>query len=182
MKSLKYIFIIPVLLILINLNTSCHSSKKNTEDIEYKEKTDKKKHKEKEILGFKISKHDNIELYREADKWVGTPYRYGGNSKSGTDCSGLVMEIYRKVYDKKLQRSSSSIMSKNCKKIRKGSLKEGDLVFFATGKNKKKISHVGIYLKDGKFLHASSSRGVIVSDLDENYYEKNFVCAGRVKH
>ena len=79
-----------------------------------------------------------------------------------------------------LQRSSDLIYEKNCEKIKKNDLQEGDLVFFSTGRSKK-INHVGIYLKSDKFVHASSSRGVIVSDLDESYYVRTYVSSGRVK-
>ena len=76
-------------------------------------------------------------------------------------------------------------MKKNCRKKRKGALREGDLVFFNSGKGlniRKNINHVGIYLKDHKFIHTSTSRGVMVSDLNEDYYRKTWVCGGRVKN
>jgi lipoprotein Spr len=66
------------------------------------------------------------------------------------------------------------------KKVSKNNLVSGDLVFFSTGK-KGKVSHVGVYLKDGKFIHASSSRGVVVSDLNQNFYKNNFISGGKVK-
>ena len=66
------------------------------------------------------------------------------------------------------------------KKVSKNNLMSGDLVFFSTGK-KGKVSHVGVYLKDGKFIHASSSRGVVVSDLNQNFYKNNFISGGKVK-
>ena len=91
------------------------------------------------------------------------------------------MKVYSAVYNKKLERSSASILSKNCKRIKQKELKQGDLVFYATGKSRKKVNHVGIYLKDNKFVHASSSRGVIVSSLKEPYYTRTFVTAGKVK-
>ncbi len=133
-----------------------------------------------QYFGIKVSKDDNRALYKEVDGWIGVPYKYGGNSKRGVDCSGFVGNIYSIVYGVKLQRSSELIFKKNCKKIKKGKLEEGDLVFFKSGK-KKKINHVGIYLKDNKFVHASASRGVMVSSLDEDYYKRNFMNAGRVK-
>lgn len=132
-------------------------------------------------LGISIGKDDrkNIPLYEESAKWLGTPYKYAGNTRSGCDCSGLVGQIYLSVYGKQLQRNSAQIMNKNCDEISQSKLKPGDLVFFSTGGGSK-INHVGILLKDDKFIHASSSKGVIVSNLQERYYQRTFVCAGRV--
>ena len=125
-------------------------------------------------------KGKNPLLYRTIGEWMGTPYKYGGHSKQGTDCSGFVMEVYKTVYHKDLERNSAKMFQKNCKEISKGSLREGDLVFFKTGKSSR-ISHVGLYLESGRFVHASSSRGVIVSNLAERYYEKHDYASGRVK-
>lgn len=119
-------------------------------------------------------------LYEEVKSWIGTPYKYGGNSKRGVDCSGFVVQVYKKVYGVSLQRSSNLIYEKNCDKIKKNDLKKGDLVFFSTGRSKK-INHVGIYLNNDKFVHASTNRGVIVSGLDEDYYLRTYVSSGRVK-
>ncbi len=131
-------------------------------------------------FGMEMSSDDNIKLYEEIKNWIGVPYRYGGNTSKGVDCSGFVVNVYKNVYGIKLQRSSELIYKKNCDKIKKSKLQEGDLVFFKTGK-KKRINHVGIYLKNGKFVHTSTSRGVIISSLDEDYYRKNFMQAGRVR-
>ena len=142
------------------------------------------KMEEKELsrkLGIEIGKDDNLALYKEVAGWLGVPYRYGGNNKNGVDCSGLVCQIYLTVYDKKLYRSSANMHDKNCKRIKKSQLKTGDLVFFATGKNRSKVNHVGIYLKDRKFVHSSSSRGVVISDIDEKYFVRTYVGCGRVE-
>ena len=129
-----------------------------------------------------MAQSDNVNKYllEEAKSWIGVPYKYGGNSKRGVDCSGLVVQVYKQVYGINLQRSSNLIYEKNCNKIKKNDLKEGDLVFFSTGRSKK-INHVGIYLAKDKFVHASSSRGVIMSDLKEPYYISTYVSSGRVK-
>jgi len=132
-------------------------------------------------LDIKLNRRDNKVLYKEVKSWLGTPYQGGGHKKQqGTDCSGFVMELYLSVYDKQLERRGGKMFYNNCEPISKNALREGDLVFFSIG-NGGKISHVGIYLKDNKFAHASSSRGVIISDLDEKYYTKHFFAAGRVK-
>ena len=132
-------------------------------------------------LGVDIEKKDNHALYIEVARWIGTPYRSGGNSLQGTDCSGLTSQIYRKVYNISLHRSAEEQRTHDCKKKRKRKLHEGDLVFFHNGKKKRRASHVGIYLKNGRFVHASTSRGVIVSHLSDTYYRKHWLSGGRVK-
>ncbi len=129
-------------------------------------------------LGMDIDLRDNHRLYTEVTGWIGTPYRMGGDTKRGTDCSGFTRQIYKTVYHKSLDRNSES-QRKQCKKVAKHQLKEGDLVFFSSNNSGKKVAHVGIYLKDGKFVHASTSRGVIVSKLSENYYKTHWICGGR---
>lgn len=129
-------------------------------------------------LGMDIGPKDNHRLYLTAAEWIGTPYRSGGHTKRGTDCSGLTGEIYRKVYRMRLPRSTGEQLAA-CHKVARRGLKEGDLVFFHNGKSRKKVTHVGVYLKDGKFVHASTSRGVIVSSLDENYWRRCWMRGGR---
>lgn len=172
MKIIKLSILFCFSLILLN---SCSSSKHNihNNDEIYGEINANRRNNNENINGNK--------LHKEIKKWLGVPYRYGGHSKNGTDCSGLVMEIYKKVYNKKLERNSAAIMKKNCRRINRKDLKEGDLVFFSTGKSKNRINHVGIYLKDSKFVHASSSKGVIISSLKEKYYIRTYNCSGRVK-
>ena len=172
--------------VMAALLTGCHTSKKVTT-------TDTPGSPNSEVvavdsygylsrrLGISIGKHDkeNLELFTVAEKWLGVPYRYGGNTKKGCDCSGFVSQVYKAVYGKSLERNSAAIRDKNCSKIRRSQLRTGDLVFFKTGSSRK-INHVGIYLKDNKFIHASSSKGVIVSSLEEKYYIRTYVCSGRV--
>jgi hypothetical protein len=134
-------------------------------------------------LGMKHDRKDNVALYQAAAFWLHVPHIDGGTSRKGTDCSYLVYIIYKTVYHKIIERNSASILNKDCKRISRRRLKEGDLVFFNTmgsPKSKSHVNHVGIFLKDNKFMHASTSKGVIISDLDENYYRKVWVCGGRV--
>lgn len=131
-------------------------------------------------LGVDIELQDNHKLYIHASEWIGTPYRTGGDNKRGTDCSGLVSQLYRKVYHTRLPRSTDGQL-KESSKISRRNLREGDLVFFTSRASRKKVAHVGIYLKDGKFIHASTSRGVIVSNLREKYYTQHWLCGGRIK-
>ena len=133
-------------------------------------------------FGFEITKDDNIKLYRCVSSWLGVRYRTGGTTKSGVDCSGFAGAVYNDVYGKKIHRTVVDIYSEDCRHIRQGNLEEGDLVFFRTdGKNSKTPNHVGVYLKNGKFVHASSSRGVVVNSLEQEYYRKEFIKGGRVK-
>jgi lipoprotein Spr len=140
----------------------------------------------KEILsgqfGMKITRNDNLQLYSYLAGWLGVPYRYGGSTRTGVDCSGLVINVYQEIYRKKLYRSASEMLYGNCRRINRGKLREGDLVFFRVGKGRKRsVDHVGIYLKDDRFVHASTSGGVIISSLDEPYYRKTWVAGGRVR-
>ena len=132
-------------------------------------------------LDIKLDRNDNKALYKEIKEWLGTPYKYAKALKGvGSDCSGFVMMVYLAVYDKPIERNSARIFTKNCREISRDQLKEGDLVFFS-GNKIGGITHVGIYLKDGYFAHASSSKGVVISSLSQRYYVNHFKCAGRVK-
>lgn len=130
-------------------------------------------------LGMDIDRKDNHALYVEAAGWLGVPYRNGGSTKRGTDCSGLTSAIYQKVYRKSLERNADDQRRKDCRKVKKSNLREGDLVFFHNGRKKRHATHVGIYLKDDRFVHASSRQGVIISSLDEDYWRKHWMCGGR---
>lgn len=132
------------------------------------------------LLGVDIDMKDNHQLYIEAAKWIGVPYKGAGDTKRGTDCSGLTCQIYREVYHKRLERSTDK-QKKETTKVSRRNLQEGDLVFFSSRNSGRKVAHVGIYLKNGKFIHASTSRGVIVSHLDEPYYSKHWISGGRVR-
>ena len=111
---------------------------------------------------------------------MGTPYRYAGSSKGkGTDCSGLVLKVYEEAAGVKLPRNSGK-QAEFCKKVKKKSVKAGDLVFFATGKDAERISHVGIMIDGNRFIHASTKKGVIISELTTPYYERTFRMCGRV--
>jgi len=99
-------------------------------------------------------------------QWEGTPYKYGGMSRSGVDCSGFMVRSFDHVYNVKLPRTTELQMQRG-KVIERGQLQTGDLIFFKTGIKK---LHVGVYLKDSKFMHASTSKGVIVSTLNNPYW------------
>ncbi|PJZ26710.1 hypothetical protein CH352_04200 [Leptospira hartskeerlii] len=130
-----------------------------------------------ETWKLEISSKDNLELFKETQHWIGTPHRDNGKDESGIDCSSLAARLVQKAYSKTIAGSSESI-SKQVKKVPESDLQEGDLVFFNI--YGEKISHVGVYLKDRKFVHASVVKGVTVNSLDENYYKTRFVFAGRL--
>jgi len=115
-------------------------------------------------------------IVRTASGNLGVKYKYGGTTKSGFDCSGLVFTSF-KTHDITLPRSSSE-MAKKGKNIKMSEAQKGDLIFFATGGGKK-INHVGIITEIGKdeikFIHSSTQRGVIISSTKEVYYKKNFI-------
>lgn len=115
-------------------------------------------------------------LSRHYKSWIHTRYKLGGLSKAGIDCSGFVHVTYRDVFNKKLPRSTRQL-AKTGKAVTQESLKLGDLVFFKTGRSKR---HVGIYINNGKFIHASTSRGVMQSSLRTDYWSKHYWKAQRV--
>lgn len=168
----KHLLYIVALITLTFSLSSCHTSAPR---LDYKALA-----KASVRLGVDINKEDNHKLYIASAEWIGTPYRTGGDSKRGTDCSGMVMQLYKTVYNIRLARSTDGLL-KESNKVSQRNLREGDLVFFTSRASRKRVAHVGIYLKNGKFIHASTSKGVIVSSLSEKYYTQYWLCGGRVK-
>lgn len=115
-------------------------------------------------------------LNQQYQGWRAVPYKAGGLSKRGIDCSGFVYLTFRNQLGRPLPRTTKAQYA-NSRKISKSDLQAGDLVFFKTGS---KQLHVGIYLTEGRFLHASSSKGVMVSSLSNVYWHKNFLSARRI--
>lgn len=119
------------------------------------------------------------ELVENAMGWLGTRYRYGGDSRDGTDCSGFVMSLYRDVCALKLPRTTTAQMDYCSRRSRKEA-RVGDLVFFGAPKGGGNVTHVGLYIGNGEMIHASSSRGVTVSSVDDGYWGDRLKCVGRV--
>ena len=127
------------------------------------------------IGGNTSSKADQI--IATAKKYIGVPYVWGGESPSGFDCSGLVQYVFQ-VHGIRLNRTTDT-QYKHGTYVSKSNLKPGDLVFFQNT-YRAGISHVGIYIGNGKFIHASSSKGVTISDLSSSYYTAHYYGARRV--
>lgn len=127
-----------------------------------------------------VEKMTNIPLLEVIDKWWGTKYCYGGSTENCIDCSAFTQVLMRDVYKTQLPRTSKEQFDKS-ERIELADLREGDLVFFhTTGRRKSAITHVGIYLHNNKFVHAATSGGVMISDLNDKYWQPRFRGAGRV--
>lgn len=121
----------------------------------------------------------NSSLNDVIKEWIGVPYRYGGTTKKGVDCSGLTQQLYKEIYNINLPRTASQ-QWKATERVIKDSLQEGDLVFF---KSKRSPSgwHVGVYLGEGNFIHSPSRKDKVkISNLNDNYYTKTYKGAGRI--
>lgn len=127
----------------------------------------------------KISQQRKNLLYLSR-QWLGTPYKYAASEKGiGTDCSGMVLSVYEEATSIKLPRNSAK-QADFCNSVNDEDVKPGDLVFFATNRNSDKISHVGIMLDRESFIHASASKGVVISSLKNPYYANSFKKFGRI--
>lgn len=131
-----------------------------------------------QTLGVDLAHSADKSLIETVTDWLGTPYRGGGSTSFGTDCSGFVMRVYKQAYGITLVHSSGGLFQ-STERVKRDSMREGDLVFFRRSK-RSPIYHVGIYLNDGKFIHSASGKGVVVSSLNEGYWHHNFCGAGRV--
>jgi cell wall-associated NlpC family hydrolase len=130
-----------------------------------------------EKVNLPLSKNDNVTLYLFVADWIGTPHKLGKCTKDGVDCSCFVKMLYEEVYDKKSPRTANDMYDVS-KRIAKKEICEGDLVFFTIKSTR--VSHVGVYLKDGWFAHVSTSKGVMINNLSEKYYQQYYAGAGRI--
>jgi hypothetical protein len=128
------------------------------------------------MLGVEVESLKNLSLFGFIENWFGTRYRMGGTTKRGIDCSALTSSLLMAVYGFVVPRTARQ-QYQFARHIKKNDLKEGDLVFFNTRGG---VSHVGLYLENDYFVHASSSEGVTISSLDDDYYARRFICGGRV--
>jgi lipoprotein Spr len=140
------------------------------------ENADKLQFKFSILLDMEVEALQNLTLLRLLDEWLGTRYRLGGNSKAGIDCSAFMQVLFSSLYNFTLPRTAREQFAASLQ-ISRTELREGDLVFFNTTGG---ISHVGMYLQNNKFVHASSS-GVTISDLFDDYWSKRFIGVGRLE-
>lgn len=131
-----------------------------------------------QLLNRNVELVTNTSLIGFIDEWWGTKYRYGGTTKKGIDCSSFTGLLMGSVFGFTLPRTARQQYAA-CSKLKKEDMLEGDLVFFNTRGG---VSHVGIYLGDGFFVHSSSSAGVTINSLNENYYSRKFIGGGRIEN
>jgi lipoprotein Spr len=129
------------------------------------------------MLDATVERLTNIALLQKMEEWWGTKYCLGGSTKNCIDCSAFTQTIYKEIYNTSLPRTAQEQYN-IAEKIETDDLKEGDLVFFGT--SEKRITHVGIYVINNKFFNASTSSGVTINDLNENYWKQRYRSAGRV--
>ena len=168
-SNIRYIVFLSILLITASCRISKNVKPKKTHALT-----------ESSALTLGVTNHNSADalLYDELAGWLGVPYKYGGNEKSGVDCSGFAVAVYKKVYGITLERQAERIYQQ-CQKRSKEEAMPGDLVFFKI--NSDKVSHVGIVIQENRFIHASSSKGVTLSNLNEAYYTKHYFSCGSLK-
>ncbi len=132
------------------------------------------------LLGVSLQAIYDTSLYDFIERWWATPYRYGGDSHNGIDCSAFVQTLYAAVFHITDLPRTAIEQYYSAKKIKhKDRLQEGDLVFFHV--HTRHVSHVGIYLQNNKFVHASLTQGITISDLTDPYWHRYYVCGGEIK-
>ncbi|WP_207494383.1 C40 family peptidase [Aridibaculum aurantiacum] len=130
------------------------------------------------MLDANVEKLNNVSMLKTIDEWWGTRYCMGGSTKSCIDCSAFTQTVMQSVYNLNIPRTAQEQFNYT-ERINLEDLNEGDLVFFQT--SGRSISHVGVYLLNNKFVHAATSGGVMVSDLNDSYWQPRFKGAGRVR-
>ncbi len=161
--------ILPLFLVLV-LITSCSSTKKT-----YSVKPSSKK----TPVATKRTNNTsaaNTKLLKTFKKYEGTPYKFGGNTTKGIDCSGFVCAVYKEVYKKQIPRTTT-LLKKYGTKVALNKLKPGDLVFYRPNNT---YNHVGVYIGNGYVAHSTSSKGVIKTKLSNSYWKKYYVFSRRV--
>jgi cell wall-associated NlpC family hydrolase len=128
-----------------------------------------------ESAALSVGEFDSLSISRLkvlVDSYMGTPYRYGGSSRSGMDCSGFVTVVFNELNGINLPHTSRMLQQLG-RAVEPAEAREGDLVFFRGGR-RGAVNHVGIYMGAGRFAHASSTKGVVYSELDQDYYRTHF--------
>lgn len=130
-----------------------------------------------EMISIEPSDISNYPLYRFIDKWYGVRYKWGGATAKGIDCSAFSKKLYSSVYNTEILRTSRQQLKNSERFKHYEEAEEGDLVFF---RNRLRISHVGVYLANGYFVHASRGHGVMISSLDSKYWRRRYAGCGRI--
>ena len=167
-------FSLLILTLAAAMLTSCHSSRKATASSAYTFTPPPATRK------AAATSPSAGALVREAESWLGTPYKYGGNDRNGVDCSGFVLRVYKDALGISLPRTSRE-QRDFCPYVSTGALYPGDLLFFSSDSSRDRVTHVGIFMGDNLMIHASSSRGVIVTDITTSYYQRNYMGGGQVE-
>lgn len=162
MITIKKSYILYLCIALIGILASC-GSRKHTVDTKAARAADA------------MAKLRSKPLYRFINNWTGVRYKLGGLDKSGIDCSGFALLLQKDIYGKTLPRRSKD-QADAVKNKSYNNLKEGDLIFFSFGG--REVDHVGVYLNGDFFVHASTTRGVIIDDLTLPVYQKAIVKTG----
>jgi cell wall-associated NlpC family hydrolase len=172
------------LLVLVTIAFGCKSSKKaaNAKPISVTVKAGPSANRKPKNTIIADESILAREIVRTALSYSGTRYKYGGTTHKGMDCSGLIFVSFKK-HNIPLQRTSSLMASQGVQ-IKLKEVQKGDLLFFTTGKNKRRINHVGLVVSveknDIKFIHSTTSRGVLVSSINEGYWNYAFREARRI--
>jgi len=133
-----------------------------------------------EMINVERKELSNFNLYFFINHWYGTPYKWGGDDSSGIDCSAFTQKLYNKVFDVEIVRTARE-QRRQCDRIKyPEDATEGDLLFFRI--HHLRVSHVGVYLANGYFVHSSSSKGVVISNLNNKYWRRRFAGCGRLAH
>lgn len=164
---MKRLFPVLALVVIIAILSSCGSRRPGV-------KSDTKAAKAADVMASLKSK----DLYRFITAWTGVRYKLGGLDKNGVDCSGFALLLERDIYGFTLPRRSRD-QAEAVKNKNRNNLAEGDLIFFSFGGTE--VDHVGVYLNKNFFVHASTTRGVIVDDLTLPVYQKAIVKTGTLK-
>jgi len=180
LKTKQLLSLLIISFIAISCGTSKNITSKKITNTKTVTKTENLRNLDSKFDG-KVPKSIN-DILKDAEKYIGTPYKFGGNTSSGFDCSGFTVKVFEEN-DFKLPRRSSDQAAAG-EKIDIKEVKPGDLLFFATAGGSR-VSHVGIVHDIGnggevKFIHASTSKGVIISSLNEKYWNKAYLHAQRV--
>ena len=183
MNSKQHFSFILLVFVLLIISISC----KTTHDVVLN-KTENKKETTKEAnksfykeysikLGYQLEGYEDMDFIKMVASWIGVPYKFGGCSREGIDCSCFVNTFYFDFYGITLRRRAEDMLN-DIHRVYINELQQGDIIFYKI--NGQKISHVGIYISKNHFVHASTSKGVMINSLDEPYYKKYYSGAGRV--